>query len=85
MHGLGAVEARAVRRVERAPRLSRHFESSVPGLYFVGPAAAFSFGPLFRFVTGASFVAPTVARHVVDRTTRRRSRAPIAAVDRIGS
>jgi cation diffusion facilitator CzcD-associated flavoprotein CzcO len=56
-----------VRRVERAPALDRHFESSVQGLYFVGPSAAFSFGPLFRFVTGAAFAAPTVTRHILSR------------------
>jgi cation diffusion facilitator CzcD-associated flavoprotein CzcO len=57
-----ALRAR-IRRIERSPALSRVFESSVRGLYFVGPAAALSFGPLFRFVTGASYAAPTVARH----------------------
>jgi len=51
-------------RVAGAPRLSRHFEASVPGLYFVGPASAFSFGPLFRFVAGASYATPVVARHL---------------------
>ena len=56
--------AAEIRRVERAPALSRHFESSVPGLYFVGLAAAFSFGPLFRFVAGAEYATPTVARHL---------------------
>ncbi len=59
-----ALRAR-IRRVERAPALSRHFESSVRGLYFMGPLAAFSFGPLFRFVCGAKYAAPTVARHLV--------------------
>jgi cation diffusion facilitator CzcD-associated flavoprotein CzcO len=58
-------------RVERGPALSRHFESSVPGLYFVGPATAFSFGPLFRFVAGAQFAAPAVARHVASQPQRR--------------
>ena len=52
------------RRLDRAPWMSRCFESSVPGLYFVGPSAALSFGPLFRFVTGASVAAPIVARDV---------------------
>jgi thioredoxin reductase len=52
---------RDVRRVERAPALSRHFESSVPGLFFAGPVAAFDFGPLLRFVSGAEFAAPVVA------------------------
>jgi len=56
--------AAEVRRIERAPRLSRKFESSVPGLYFIGQAAALSFGPLFRFVAGAQYAAPTVARHI---------------------
>jgi hypothetical protein len=36
----------------------------VPGLYFIGPASAFSFGPLFRFVAGASYATPVVARHL---------------------
>jgi hypothetical protein len=51
-------------RIVRAPRLTRHFESSVPGLYFVGAGAMLSFGPLFRFVSGAAYAAPTVARHL---------------------
>ena len=54
----------SVARLERAPRLSRHFESSVPGLYFVGPSSAASFGPMFRFVVGASYTVKTVARHI---------------------
>jgi hypothetical protein len=56
--------AAEIRRVERAPALSRHFESSVPGLYFVGLASAFSFGPLFRFVAGAYYATPTLARRL---------------------
>src|SRR5205085_1002737 len=51
----------AISRYDRAPRLSRRFESSVPGLYFVGPAAAASFGPLVRFVAGSYFAVPAVA------------------------
>jgi len=57
--------------IERAPRLSRKFESSVPGLYFVGQAASLSFGPLFRFVAGAQYAAPTVARHIASSLRRR--------------
>lgn len=69
---LDAGLAGALRRIERAPALSRNFESSVPGLYFIGPASAFSFGPLFRFVAGAAYAAPAVARHLA-RTRRRQS------------
>jgi thioredoxin reductase len=50
-----------ISRVEGAPALNRHFESSVSGLYFIGAAAANSFGPLLRFAFGAKFAAERVA------------------------
>jgi thioredoxin reductase len=50
-----------VSTAEGAPILGRHFESSVPGLYFVGAAAANSFGPLLRFAYGANFAAKRLA------------------------
>jgi lysine/ornithine N-monooxygenase len=50
-----------IRKAEEAPILNRHFESSVAGLYFVGAAAANSFGPLLRFAYGAKFAAERVA------------------------
>jgi thioredoxin reductase len=53
-----------IQRIERAPRLSRHFESSVPGLYFIGPVAAISFGPLVRFVAGSEFAVRVLANHL---------------------
>lgn len=64
-----------IARIAHAPRLSVRFESSVRGLYFVGPASAFSFGPLFRFVCGAEYAAPAVARHLAaSRGTRHEKR-----------
>jgi hypothetical protein len=53
-----------LRRVQGAPLLSASFESSVPRLYFVGLAAAHTFGPLMRFVCGTGFAARRVAGHV---------------------
>jgi len=50
-----------MRKVEESPILDRHFESSIPGLYFIGIAAANSFGPLLRFAYGAKFAAKRVA------------------------
>lgn len=50
-------------RIHGAPRLSSRFESSVPGLYFVGLAAANTLGPGMRFVCGTAFAAPRVAAH----------------------
>jgi hypothetical protein len=47
--------------VNGTPRLNSSFESSVTGLYFVGIAAANSFGPVMRFAYGADFAARTVA------------------------
>jgi hypothetical protein len=53
-----------------SPALSAHFESSVPGLYFVGLASAVTFGPLTRFAHGAGFTARRLCAHL------RRRRAP---------
>jgi hypothetical protein len=57
----------AVQRVERAPRLNAAFESSIPGLSFIGPASAMSFGPLFRFVVGAEYTARVVVANLASR------------------
>ncbi len=56
-----------IAQVERTPILSDQFESSLPGLYFVGLAAANSFGPLLRFMVGAEFAAPRLAQHLRHR------------------
>ena len=53
-----------IRRIERAPLLSGHYESSVPGLHFIGPVAANSFGPVCRFVYGASHPARHLAHYL---------------------
>jgi thioredoxin reductase len=53
-----------IRKTGAAPALSASFQSSVPGLYFVGASAANSFGPLMRFAFGARFTAQRLARHL---------------------
>jgi thioredoxin reductase len=63
-----------IKTVVGSPALSSDFESSVPGLYFVGLAAAISFGPVMRFAFGADFTARTVAKAVV----RSLAREPLA-------
>jgi thioredoxin reductase len=50
--------------VDNVPELSSHFESSVPGLFFVGPAAVRSFGPVLRFACGAKFTASRLANYL---------------------
>jgi len=52
------------------PVVSRSFETSVPGLYLVGPPALNSFGPLMRFMVGAEYVAPLVAERLARRAGR---------------
>lgn len=55
-------------RIARAggyPRLNRGFESSLAGLHFLGAPAAWSYGPLMRFVAGTEFTAPTLTRAVL--------------------
>jgi thioredoxin reductase/predicted ATP-grasp superfamily ATP-dependent carboligase len=49
------------------PVLRAGLESSVPGLHFVGAPAAYTFGPVMRFVVGSWFSAPAVARQVAGR------------------
>ena len=58
-----------VLRVGCSPALSLRFESSVPGLYFLGPLTALNFGPVFRLVAGARFAAPTVAARLATKRT----------------
>jgi cation diffusion facilitator CzcD-associated flavoprotein CzcO len=55
---------RSVRRVDGFPCLSRGLESSVAGLHFLGAPAAWSFGPLMRFVAGTDFASQALARSI---------------------
>jgi cation diffusion facilitator CzcD-associated flavoprotein CzcO len=75
---LDAASRRGLRTVGGAPALSSSFESSVPGLYFVGMAAANSFGPVMRFVCGTSFAARRLSRALAAAGKRRGFAAPSA-------
>ncbi len=57
----------SIQCVNGYPRLDSTFQSSVPGLYFVGAPAAWSFGPLMRFVAGADFTCRAVTRGILGR------------------
>lgn len=65
-----------LRTVNRAPVLSSSFESSMPGLYFVGIAAANSFGPVMRFAFGAGFAARHLTRSLTRSVSRGRAFSP---------
>lgn len=53
-----------LRSIDGFPELTRSFESSVPGLYFLGAPAGRSFGPLMYFVSGTRFASRTLAAHL---------------------
>jgi hypothetical protein len=59
--------AAQVSAVNGLPVLNRAFESTVPGLHFVGAAAAWSHGPLMRFVAGTRFASRALARAITAR------------------
>jgi len=53
------------------PHVGRDFQSSVPGLYFMGPAVASTFGPAMRFVYGTDFAARRLAQRLRPAVGRR--------------
>jgi cation diffusion facilitator CzcD-associated flavoprotein CzcO len=62
------------------PALSSTCESSIPGLYFVGIAAANSFGPVMRFAFGADFAARTVTKALGKSLSRRAESVAVGSV-----
>jgi FAD-dependent urate hydroxylase len=65
-----------VRRTNGYPILGRGMESSVPRLHFIGAPAAWSFGPINRFVAGGWYTGRALAHRVgADGQPPRRSDA----------
>ena len=71
-----------LRAVNGAPMLSGSFESSLPGLYFVGISAQNTFGPVMRFAFGARFAARHLTRAVAKSLARNRASSAVPAVSR---
>ncbi len=66
-------------RIERAagyPLLGPGMESSVPGLHFIGAPAAWSFGPIMRFVSGGWYTGSALVRTIAGQAR------PLAAAGR---
>jgi thioredoxin reductase len=63
-----------------SPVLSTTFESSMPGLYFAGVAAANSFGPVMRFAFGAGFAARTLTSALVKSLASEPAPVPVHSV-----
>lgn len=66
----------AVRTENGYPELDVGFESSVPGLHFLGTPAANSFGPVCRFVSGTRYAALAVSRYIT-RTSKGHVRSAV--------
>jgi cation diffusion facilitator CzcD-associated flavoprotein CzcO len=56
-----------IQRTSGYPVLRPGLESSAPGLFFVGAPAAWSFGPIMRFVAGGWYGGQSVTRAVTSR------------------
>jgi thioredoxin reductase len=69
-----------LKAVKGSPVLSSSFESSVPGIYFVGIAAANSFGPVMRFAFGAGFAARRLTQTMAKALAQSPASAPVASV-----
>jgi thioredoxin reductase len=61
---------RQIHLTGKSPSLSSHFESSAPGLYFIGVAAANTFGPVMRFAVGADITARRLSKHLAGKVRK---------------
>jgi len=61
---LAAELLQSIRRSNGYPLLKEGLETSVPGLHILGAPAAWSFGPLMRFVSGTGYASRTLLRCV---------------------
>ena len=60
-------------QIAHTPHLSDNFETSLPGLYAIGPLAANTFGPLMRFMVGAEYIAPRLSQHLRQAVRKRKA------------
>jgi FAD-dependent urate hydroxylase len=68
-----------LRTLAGSPVVGRDYQSSVPGMYFIGPAVAPTMGPVMRFVYGTRHAAPTVARQLARGANGQSARQRVAA------
>jgi cation diffusion facilitator CzcD-associated flavoprotein CzcO len=74
--------SQGVAQVNGFPKLTAGFESSIPGLHFLGAPSSWNFGPLMFFVCGTDYAARRLARHIAPGASRngseRTSVAPLS-------
>ena len=54
-----------IRQVNGYPRLEEGFETTIPGLHIIGAPAAWSYGALLRFVSGAGYASRALVRSIL--------------------
>lgn len=58
----------SIQRSNGYPRLNEGFETSVPGLHIIGAPAAWTFGPLMQFVSGARYASDALMSSIAGKT-----------------
>jgi NADPH-dependent 2,4-dienoyl-CoA reductase/sulfur reductase-like enzyme len=66
-----------IRQADGYPVLGPGLQSSVPGLHFLGAPAAWSFGPIMRFVSGSWYASHALIRSVTGRSVAHRAEASV--------
>jgi FAD-dependent urate hydroxylase len=56
------------------PKLTPGFESSIPGLHFLGAPSSWNYGPVMYFVCGTDFAARKLARYIAATSSTNGSR-----------
>jgi hypothetical protein len=69
---------RRIDLVDGYPRLGAGFESTLPGLHFLGAPAAWSYGPLLKFVAGTAYSGKELRRGILKAKHPLRNRQPAA-------
>lgn len=67
-----------IRNYSGMPVLGPAFESTVPGLHFVGMLSAMSYGPVMQFIYGTKHAGPMLARRFAVEKAYRPKRAAVA-------
>jgi cation diffusion facilitator CzcD-associated flavoprotein CzcO len=62
--------AQQIKQADGFPILTSGFESSVPGLHFMGAPSAWNFGPLMFFVCGTDYAGNRLARYMTAHGSR---------------
>jgi FAD-dependent urate hydroxylase len=73
---LGNQIVSGLRTLAGTPVVGRYYQASIPGLHFIGPAVAPTFGPTMRFVFGSRHAAIAVTRKLAGSRATGRGRQP---------